>query len=104
MHFTFASLETLEKAYAASPVRYREELHRSDEQKLKDFLEGVENAMSIIRNIPNVSVRQLDGTEMVELMGEYTNLFGGKRETKGYAVFFHHEYRGRKGQVLQHLR
>lgn len=82
MHFTFASLETLEKAYAASPVRYREELHRSDEQKLKDFLEGVENAMSIIRNIPNVSVRQLDGTEMVELMGEYTNLFGGKRETR----------------------
>lgn len=82
MHFTFASLETLEKAYAASPVRYREELHRNDEQKLKDFLEGVENAMSIIRNIPNVSVRQLDGTEMVELMGEYTNLFGGKRETR----------------------
>lgn len=82
MHFTFASLETLKKAYAASPVRYREELHRSDEQKLKDFLEGVENAMSIIRNIPNVSVRQLDGTEMVELMGEYTNLFGGKRETR----------------------
>lgn len=84
-------------------MRYREELHRSDEQKLKDFLEGVENAMSIIRNIPNVSVRQLDGTEMVELMGEYTNLFGGNAK-QGICGFFHHEYRGRKSQVLQHLR
>ena len=52
--------------------------------------------MSIIRNIPNVSVRQLDGTEMVELMGRIYQSVRWKARDEGYTVFFRHEHREEK--------
>ena len=56
LHFVLAGLKSLEKAYVSSPLAYKEHLHREDYRKLEAFLEGVDNAVSILQNMRGNSV------------------------------------------------
>ena len=49
MHFVLSGLKSLEKAYISSPLSYKENLHKEDLARLDEFLEGVDNAVGIIR-------------------------------------------------------
>ena len=58
-HFVLAGLKSLEKADVSSPLAYKEHLHREDYRKLEAFLEGVDNAVSILQNMRGNSVLPL---------------------------------------------
>ena len=49
MHFVLSGLKSLEKAYISSPLSYKENLHKEDLARLDEFLEGVDNAVGMIR-------------------------------------------------------
>ena len=51
MHFVLSGLKSLEKAYISSPLSYKENLHKEDLARLDEFLEGVDNAVGIIRSM-----------------------------------------------------
>lgn len=75
LHFVLPGLESLAGAYVSSPLSYREELHRSDRKKLEDFLEGVNNATGLIRNLRDTEITPMSGEDMRELASHYVNLF-----------------------------
>lgn len=75
LSFTLSGLLSLEKAYQVNPLSYKEELTKSDRDKLGDFLESVENAISIIRNIKNTSIRPLTTADIKQHIYRYVNGF-----------------------------
>lgn len=75
LSFTLSGLLSLEKAYQVNPLSYKEELTKSDRDKLGEFLESVESAISIIRNIKNTSIRPLTTADIKQHIYRYVNGF-----------------------------
>ena len=76
LHFVLAGLKSLEKAYVSSPLAYKEHLHREDYRKLEAFLEGVDNAVSILQNMRGNSVLPMSCEEISGFTRAYSGLFG----------------------------
>lgn len=76
LHFVLPGLRSLEKAYVSSPLSYRENLHREDRARLGCFLEGVDNAASIIRNLRDTSIIPVPYERIAAFTRGYSNLFG----------------------------
>lgn len=75
LSFTLSSLSSLEKAYQANPMDYREKLTKADKDRLSEFLEAVESAVSIIRNIRGTQIRPLSVAEIKQHVFRFVNGF-----------------------------
>lgn len=75
LSFTLSGLQSLEKAYQANPLAYSEKLAKADRDRLAEFLESVESAVSIIRNIRSTQIRPLDVAEVKQHLFRYVNGF-----------------------------
>lgn len=75
LHFILTGLKSLEKSYISSPLSYRDNLHKSDEALIENFLEAVSNAESIIRNIPQTTIRGVACEELKRYILQYSSLF-----------------------------
>ena len=82
LHVTLTGLTSLEKSYVTSPLAYREGLHREDLSKLEGFLEAVENALSILCNIPGTSFIPMNRDELLHCLEAYANLFGDENAVR----------------------
>ncbi len=81
MHFVLSGLKSLEKADISSPLSYKENLHKEDLARLDEFLEGVDNAVGIIRSMRDTEIAPMSGQEMrKDFTAGYTTLFdvGGR--------------------------
>lgn len=59
LNFTLSGLYSLSKAYNINPLSYKENLIKADRDKLAEFLESIESAISILRNIKDTHVKPL---------------------------------------------
>ncbi|MFS2984828.1 conjugal transfer protein TraG, partial [Bacteroides fragilis] len=75
LSFTLSGLQSLEKAYQANPLAYSEKLAKADRDRLAEFLESVESAVSIIRNIRGTQIRPLNVAEVKQHLFRYVNGF-----------------------------
>ena len=75
LSFTIGGLHSLEKAYTANPTAYKEELTKADKEKLNVFLEAVEGAVTILRNIPLTKISALNRTEITQYLFSFVNGF-----------------------------
>lgn len=75
LNFTLSGLGSLEKAYQANPLSYKEQLTKNDREKLSDFLEGVESAVAIIRNMKDTKISALSTTDVKRYIFQFTNGF-----------------------------
>ena len=75
LSFTLSSLASLEKAYQANPMAYREKMAKADRDRLSGFLEAVDSAVSIIRNVRGTQIRPLNVSELKQHLFRYVNGF-----------------------------
>lgn len=75
LHFVLTGLKSLEKSYVANPLSFRENLHREDSEKFSDFLEAVNNSISIIKNLRDTTVSYVSGEDICSTVNSYSNLF-----------------------------
>jgi len=76
LHFVLAGLRSLEKAYVSSPLSYKDNLHKEDYKRFEEFLEGVNNAISIIQNLRETSVVPMSYERISAFVHGYSSLFG----------------------------
>lgn len=62
--FSMSGFSGLEKSYLKNPVAYKDGLVKSDTDRLSGFCDEVENAVAILNNLPNTSLRQLTDDEL----------------------------------------
>lgn len=74
LHFVLTGLKSLEKSYVANPLSFRENLHREDSEKFSDFLEAVNNSISIIKNLRDTTVSYVSGEDICSTVNSYSNL------------------------------
>ena len=94
MHFVLSGLKSLEKAYISSPLSYKENLHKEDLARLDEFLEGVDNAVGIIRSMRDTEIAPMSGQEMRDFTAGYTTLF----DAPGAVVDIHADTELRTGK------
>jgi len=73
--FTLSGLVSLEKSYIANPLQYSDALTKSDRDKLDNFLESVESAISIIKNMRDTDIKPLTTAEIKQHVFRYVNGF-----------------------------
>ena len=82
LHFILTGLSSLEQSYVASPFAYKEELHKADRIRLDEFLESIENTLSILRNMRDTSLTAPSREEYLDYLARYTGLFGDPHEVR----------------------
>lgn len=75
LHFVLTGLKSLEKSYISSPLKYKENLHKDDLGKLSNFLEAINNCISILKNLRDTQIISIKGDELRNLILGYSNLF-----------------------------
>lgn len=75
LSFTLSGLVSMDKSYQENPISYREHLTKADRDKLAEFMDCVESAVSIIRNMRNTSIRELSTSEVKQHLFRYVNGF-----------------------------
>ena len=75
LFFSINNLLSLESAYVKSPLSYKDSLTKSDLEKLTGFLEAVENAVTILKNMPSSKVYPMDEMEVKRCVFQYVNGF-----------------------------
>lgn len=75
LHFVLTGLKSLEKSYISSPLKYKENLHKDDLEKLSNFLEAINNCISILKNLRDTQIISIKGDELRNLILGYSNLF-----------------------------
>lgn len=75
IHFVLTGLNSLDKAYISSPLAYKENLHKEDLEKLSDFLEAINNCVSIIKNLRDTRIAPIKGEDLKNYISGYSNLF-----------------------------
>lgn len=75
IHFVLTGLKSLDKAYQSSPVTFKDNLHKEDLEKLSNFLEAINNTISILKNLRDMQVISLTGNDMRNLVLGYSNLY-----------------------------
>lgn len=79
LSFTLAGLETLEPAYVKNPLQYKDHLIERDKARLTDFLEAVDGAVIVLKNLPATSIRPLEEYEIKEFLTQYVNGFAADK-------------------------
>lgn len=57
--FTCTNLKSLSKSYQSNPLSYKEALSKEDRSLLKQFMDEVESAVSIIKNLPKTTIQEV---------------------------------------------
>ncbi|MFR5896907.1 MAG: hypothetical protein ACLUGY_21405 [Phocaeicola massiliensis] len=70
LNFVLCGLKSLEPAYQISPLAYKENLHKEDNEKLSDFLEAVDNCTGILKNLRDTRLTPMNGTDMRNLISD----------------------------------
>ncbi|MUP49244.1 conjugal transfer protein TraG, partial [Veillonellaceae bacterium M2-8] len=73
--FTLSGLSSLEKSYQSNPLAYKENLSKADRDKLGEFIDAVESAISIMKNIKGETIYTLSKSDIVEYVLRYVNAF-----------------------------
>lgn len=73
--FSLTNLESLNEAYIKNPLSYRDELTKSDKEKITTFIESVESAKSVIQSIYKTSLLQLNEADIKEYIWQYVTGF-----------------------------
>lgn len=73
--FVCPHLDSFAAAYVQNPLAYRKHLTHKDGATLRDFLVRVQEAVYIIRNLPDTHVRSLEEGELKQYLFMYTNGF-----------------------------
>ena len=85
-------------------MAYSEKLAKADRDRLAEFLESVESAVSIIRNIRSTQIRPLNvGRGETAPFSGYVNGFHDDEGTKGYTVFRYDKDRAEERDILCRL-
>ena len=71
--FTLRGLSTLEKSYHQNPFSFSENLARRDKERLKDFLDGIEQAVTIIKNMFNTQLIKMQDDELKKYIRDFVN-------------------------------
>jgi hypothetical protein len=82
--FTLPGLKSLTSAYTANPLAYKENLSKEDKNNLSEFIENVESAVSIIKNIKDTKINLLSEPDIKRYLFRYVNGFhdDGLRDIK----------------------
>ncbi|MCS2372182.1 hypothetical protein NXV03_20925 [Phocaeicola vulgatus] len=104
MHFVLSGLKSLEKAYISSPLSYKENLHKEDLARLDEFLEGVDNAVGIIRSMRDTEIAPMSGQEMRDFTAGYTTLFDAPGGGCGHTCRHGTPHRKETGTLFRRLR
>lgn len=75
LSFTLSGLQSLDKSYQENPLSYKENLTKGDKDKLSDFLDNIESACSIIRNIKDTNITPLNVADIKRHIFRYVNGF-----------------------------
>lgn len=75
IHFVLDNLKSLEKAYASSPLKFHEQLHKDDASKFEGFLEGVNNAVGILSSMRDSDMIPLKAQEQALFIHRYISFF-----------------------------
>lgn len=75
INFSSYDYETLSSAYVKNPFSFRQDLIKADKDKLSIFLEGVEGAITIIKNIPGTRIRPMKTNEIKHYLFDFVNGF-----------------------------
>lgn len=75
LSFTLSGLHSLSKSYNTNPLAYKENLTKSDRDKLSEFLESVESVVSIIKNIKYTSLIPLSVPDIKRHVYTFVNGF-----------------------------
>lgn len=75
LSFSLSGLNSLNSSYIANPIKYDEHLTEQDQIRLSEFLEGVENAVAIINNIPGTRLTQLSEVDVKLYLFDFVNGF-----------------------------
>lgn len=73
--FTLTGLASLEKSYIENPIAYKKLLAKKDKETLSDFLDGVEQAVIIINNMVNTSIKKMDDDKLQHYLLRFVNGF-----------------------------
>ena len=73
--FTLSGLSSLEKSYQSNPLAYKENLSKADRDKLGEFIDAVESAISIMKSIKGETIYTLSKSDIVEYVLRYVNAF-----------------------------
>ena len=90
LSFTLSGLQNLEKAYQANPLASSEKLAKADRDRLAEFLEAVESAVSIILNIRGTQIRPLNVAEVKQHLFRYVNGFHDDEGLRDIPVSYTH--------------
>lgn len=87
LFFSIERLSSLSSAYIKNPLSYKSSLAKDDLSRLSVFVDDVENAITILGNLPNTAIKQLSEEDFREYIYMYTN--GLKDDDNSFSdVFF----------------
>jgi len=79
LSFSLANIEDLESSYFTNPIAYKEKISEKSLEQVSIFIESVEGAVNIIKNVPNTSVTQMTEQEVKKYIFDYCNGFSGDK-------------------------
>lgn len=75
LSFSLCNIENLESSYQANPISYTEKIGVKSKEQIAIFLDAVDGAIDVIKNITNFSIVQLSNKEIKEYIFSYCNGF-----------------------------
>lgn len=82
LSFSLSSIEGLEPQYFSNPVLYKEKISEKSRRQIEDFIDSVEGAESIIKNMPNFGISQMSEQQIRDYIFDYCNGFRGDNSTR----------------------
>lgn len=73
--FSISGLNSLSSSYLKNPLSYKESLTKADKEKLSQFLDEVESAVSIVKSLKDTSLTTLSEPEIKQYLYQFLNGF-----------------------------
>jgi len=71
--FTLKGLSTLEKSYNENPFAFSDRLVKKDRERLSDFLDGIEQAVTIMKNMFSTVLTKMSDDELKTYIRKFVN-------------------------------
>jgi len=75
LSFSLSGLNSLSESYQKNPLAYKENLNKSDKERLSQFLDEVESCVSILNRMTGTSLKALSETEIKQYLYQFLNGF-----------------------------
>ncbi len=73
--FTISRLDSLDKAYQINPFSYKEALSKRDQERLKEFYDSVDGAVSVLKNSFSTRIFKLSNDDLKYYLFRFVNGF-----------------------------